>query len=102
LQNAPGSRNLANLIAGSGGASSSSTGVGLANIRNRLAQAYGDDHVFEIRTPAQGGFTVVIEIPYEPAEQVGEVVLPGPAVKPRQAGKAQAEKPIQGKLGLDA
>ncbi|OCC23945.1 histidine kinase [Croceicoccus estronivorus] len=45
-----------------------STGVGLANIRDRLAQAYGDDHRFEIRTPSEGGFTVVIEIPYEPAK----------------------------------
>ena len=44
-----------------------STGVGLPNIRNRLAQAYGDDHRFEIRTPPEGGFTVVIEIPYEVA-----------------------------------
>ncbi len=42
-----------------------STGVGLANIRDRLAQAYGDDHRFAIETPAGGGFTVVIEIPYE-------------------------------------
>ncbi|WP_374407375.1 sensor histidine kinase [Pelagerythrobacter sp.] len=45
-----------------------STGVGLANIRNRLAQAYGDDHLFEIRTPPEGGFTVIIEIPHEQAE----------------------------------
>jgi len=44
-----------------------STGVGLANIRDRLGQAYGDDHRFEIRNPAEGGFTVIIEIPYEPA-----------------------------------
>jgi uncharacterized membrane protein YidH (DUF202 family) len=42
-----------------------STGVGLANIRNRLAQAYGDDHRFEISTPPEGGFTVTIEIPFE-------------------------------------
>ncbi len=42
-----------------------STGVGLPNIRDRLAQAYGDNHLFEIRTPDDGGFTVVIEIPYE-------------------------------------
>jgi len=42
-----------------------STGVGLANIRDRLAQAYGDDHRFEIDTPPEGGFTVTIEIPYE-------------------------------------
>ncbi|MXO86914.1 sensor histidine kinase [Altererythrobacter aurantiacus] len=48
-----------------GGARPVSTGVGLANIRNRLAQAYGEDHRFEIRTPIDGGFMVVIEIPYE-------------------------------------
>jgi len=42
-----------------------STGVGLANIRNRLAQAYGEDHRFEITTPPEGGFTVTIEIPFQ-------------------------------------
>ena len=42
-----------------------STGVGLANIRDRLAQAYGDAHLFEIRNPPEGGFTVVIELPFE-------------------------------------
>lgn len=44
-----------------------STGVGLANIRDRLQQAYGEDHRFEIRHPPEGGFTVIIEIPHEPA-----------------------------------
>ncbi len=47
-----------------------STGVGLANIRDRLAQAYGDDHRFEIRSPEKGGFTVIIEIPHEFADEV--------------------------------
>lgn len=46
-----------------------STGVGLANIRGRLAQAYGEDHLFEIRTPPEGGFTVTIEIPHESLRQ---------------------------------
>ncbi|GMM91905.1 sensor histidine kinase [Qipengyuania sp. MTN3-11] len=46
-----------------------STGVGLANIRDRLAQAYGEDHRFEIRSPDSGGFTVLIEIPFEAAEK---------------------------------
>lgn len=41
-----------------------STGVGLANIRNRLIQAYGPDHIFETRSGAGGGFTVIIEIPF--------------------------------------
>ncbi|HEX8258157.1 MAG TPA: histidine kinase [Allosphingosinicella sp.] len=48
-----------------------STGVGLANIRDRLAQAYGADHRFETQTNIRGGFGVIIEIPYqyEPAEE---------------------------------
>lgn len=47
-------------------AATMSTGVGLANIRNRLAQAYGDQHRFEITSNPSGGFSVFIEIPFEP------------------------------------
>ncbi len=43
-----------------------STQVGLANIRNRLAQAYGQDHRFETHSNPAGGFSVLIEIPFEP------------------------------------
>ncbi len=53
-----------------------STGVGLANIRDRLAQAYGEDHLFEIRTPPDGGFTVIIELPYETAKEDQPAALP--------------------------
>jgi sensor histidine kinase YesM len=42
-----------------------STGVGLANIRDRLAQAYGADHRFETESNIKGGFRVTIEIPYQ-------------------------------------
>ena len=43
-----------------------STGVGLANIRDRLAQAYGADHRFETRPNASGGLQrVSIEIPFQ-------------------------------------
>jgi LytS/YehU family sensor histidine kinase len=42
-----------------------STGVGLANIRDRLAQAYGGDHRFETRTVKGKGFTVLIDIPFQ-------------------------------------
>jgi LytS/YehU family sensor histidine kinase len=42
-----------------------STGVGLANIRDRLSQAYGAAHRFETRKNEKGGFSVIIEIPYE-------------------------------------
>ena len=48
-----------------------STGVGIANIRNRLMQAYGDSHLFETRSEPGGGFTVLIEIPYTRLEQPG-------------------------------
>jgi LytS/YehU family sensor histidine kinase len=42
-----------------------STGVGLANIQDRLAQAYGPAHGFSSRTNEHGGFSVIIEIPLE-------------------------------------
>ncbi|MFM7378914.1 MAG: sensor histidine kinase, partial [Erythrobacter sp.] len=53
-----------------------STGVGLANIRNRLAQAYGDNHLFETRSEAGGGFTVLIEIPFTRAARAQEAAAP--------------------------
>lgn len=46
-------------------AASPSTGVGLANIRDRLSQAYGAAHRFETRQNERGGFSVIIEIPFE-------------------------------------
>jgi sensor histidine kinase YesM len=42
-----------------------STGVGLANIRDRLSQAYGEHHRFETLEPIEGGFAVLIELPAE-------------------------------------
>ena len=42
-----------------------STGVGLTNIQDRLAQAYGPAHGFSTRTNEHGGFSVIIEIPLE-------------------------------------
>jgi two-component system LytT family sensor kinase len=42
-----------------------STGVGLANIQDRLVQAYGPAHGFSSRTNEHGGFSVIIEIPLE-------------------------------------
>lgn len=50
-----------------------STGVGLANIRDRLSQAYGEEHRFDTVEPPEGGFSVVIEIPFERKES-GESV----------------------------
>jgi hypothetical protein len=65
-----------------------STGVGLANIRNRLMQAYGDTHLFETRSEPGGGFTVLIEIPFIRA---AEPELPPPLPVP--AGDAPAASP---------
>ena len=48
----------------------SSTGVGLGNIQERLNQAYGEAHRFEIVSSAGGGFTVKIVFPFETREQI--------------------------------
>lgn len=49
-----------------------STGVGMANTRERLAQAYGDDQRFEHYVKAGGGFEVLLEIPYQSRIIAGE------------------------------
>ncbi|MET0239207.1 MAG: histidine kinase [Sphingobium sp.] len=46
-----------------------STGVGLANIRDRLAQAYGERQSMDVRSTPEGGFSVVIELPLILEEQ---------------------------------
>jgi sensor histidine kinase YesM len=48
---------------------SPSTGVGLTNIRERLAQAYGRAHGFTSKKNEHGGFSVIIEIPYQSGEE---------------------------------
>ena len=50
-------------------AASPSTGVGLANIRDRLSQAYGGAHRLETRQNDRGGFSVILEIPYETGDK---------------------------------
>ena len=70
-----------------------STGVGLANIRDRLAQAYGDDHRFEIRSPESGGFAVMIELPFETVEDAAAEVT---AASPSTATQPAAASPVAG------
>jgi LytS/YehU family sensor histidine kinase len=55
-----------------------STGVGLANIRDRLAQAYGEQHRFDTLTSSEGGFSVVIEIPFERRNDAPAVAVSTP------------------------
>ena len=50
-------------------AASPSTGVGLANIRDRLTQAYGAAHRFETKKNDRGGFSVIVEIPFETGDK---------------------------------
>ena len=58
---------------GTGGSSEAwappSTGVGLANIKERLAQAYGSAHGFATKKNEHGGFSVIIEIPYQSGDE---------------------------------
>lgn len=49
-----------------------STGVGMANTRERLLQAYGDEQRFDSYTRSGGGFEVVIEFPYQTESSGGE------------------------------
>ncbi|GGC04088.1 hypothetical protein GCM10011494_23170 [Novosphingobium endophyticum] len=51
-----------------------STGVGLSNIRDRLSQAYGDQHRFETLEPIEGGFAVLIELPAERQEAIEDAL----------------------------
>ena len=61
---------------------SDSTRVGLANIRDRLAQAYGENQRFEIGERPGGGFQVVIELPFEARE----------TTTPQQAGSLATQQ----------
>jgi two-component system, LytTR family, sensor kinase len=54
-----------------------STGVGMANTRERLSQAYGEDQRFEHRINPKGGFEVLIEIPYQAKKQSAELEVTG-------------------------
>jgi len=51
--------------------SAQGTGVGLANIRERLVQAYGEDQRFEVEDNEPHGLIVLIDIPYQAFEGKG-------------------------------
>ena len=68
-----------------GAAGTQSTGVGLANIRDRLAQAYGEQHRFTIAPGEECGLAVTIELPFEPRPApLAKTVHP--AANPAMAG----------------
>ena len=68
--------------------SRNSTRVGLANIRDRLAQAYGENQRFEIANRPEGGFAVVLELPFEARETPRAIgaATPNPQAQPAIAG----------------
>ena len=66
--------------------------------RNRLAQAYGEDHRFEIETPPEGGFTVIVEIPFETAG----VAVPDPSAAKPTTAPAVINPPADRALGTPA
>jgi LytS/YehU family sensor histidine kinase len=98
LQRGPARSSLAPAIMGDGQAVS--TGVGLANIRNRLAQAYGDDHLFDIRTPPEGGFTVIIELPHERTAAEEPAALP-PRITENPATPSPAAPSMRRPIGTE-
>ncbi len=72
-----------------------STGVGMANTRERLMQAYGEDQKFEHQVRASGGFEVLIEIPYQPK---GGAAAPEPVTKTIQNTGPIAGATVQGTM----
>ncbi|HEY2858543.1 MAG TPA: histidine kinase [Terracidiphilus sp.] len=52
---------------GPGGSSTEGHGIGMNNIRERLAYFYPGAHQFQATAPADGGYEVTIQIPYERA-----------------------------------
>ncbi len=58
------------------------TGVGLANIRERLAQSYGADHRFELADNEPHGLIVLIDVPYQTDAQSPPGAPPPLAAKP--------------------
>ena len=52
-----------------GATGSPSTGVGLANTRDRLNQAYGERHSFTTAKNERGGFSVIVEIPFDTGDR---------------------------------
>ncbi|SMC78257.1 sensor histidine kinase [Novosphingobium sp. B1] len=65
------------------GVSSDSTGIGLANIRDRLVQAYGENQRFDISNRPEGGFQVVLELPFEAKPEPVQAI---PARRPAGVG----------------
>ena len=72
------------------------TQIGIANIRDRLIQAYGDDHRFELAQNSPQGLIVLIDIPYQvegPHAAIGGDGRPEPISGVFSAMPATSAKP---------
>jgi two-component system, LytTR family, sensor kinase len=59
-----------------------SMGVGMANTRERLLQAYGEEQRFDHYARSGGGFEVVLELPFQTKRSGGETQVIGSTVPP--------------------
>jgi LytS/YehU family sensor histidine kinase len=57
------------------------TGTGLANVRERLHQLYGEEHSFELAPASTGGARARIRIPFAEQPRGGPGAGPAPAVQ---------------------
>ena len=73
-------------------ANANSTGLGLTNIRDRLAQAYGENQRFETTNRPEGGFQVVLELPFEAREVARDVLAAAASSPPPRALAALATR----------
>jgi two-component system, LytTR family, sensor kinase len=62
-----------------------STGVGMANTRERLMQAYGNEQRFKHRIKSTGGFEVVIEMPYQTKKTIAAQEQKASGIIPQDA-----------------
>ena len=80
-------------LAGTVGGEDSGTQGGLATIRDRLAQAYGADHRFELAENSPQGLIVLIDIPYQ-TENIGAAVGGDGRIETRSGAPTQGPQAI--------
>jgi two-component system, LytTR family, sensor kinase len=75
----PGFRDLALAPPGAASLQPASTGVGLANIRDRLAQVYGPDHEFSVSQNVPQGAVITIRVPHQSRAPAKRPTVPAAA-----------------------
>jgi two-component system, LytTR family, sensor kinase len=75
-------------------------GVGLANIRDRLAQLYGGEQVFSIANGADGGAEVTLRLPYRTAQRTQFAGDSAVAISADAAQSAGSQSPASDSASL--